>query len=183
VSYISEGGIDHRMTAGTARELEARFDEFVRQNLDRARRLAWRIIGGTDVAAAEDVTQEALLRAYRALPGFRQEAHLGTWFYRILVRQAQNHRRWRAVREYWSGTSEEEPADHWDAGDPFVRSRVQKALQQLTAPQRDAFVLIHLEGFTTTEAAEMLGRRPGTLKTHLKRAIANLRKELGDLRP
>ena len=80
---------------------EARFCSFVASHRERAVRLAWRLIGG-DEAAAEDVAQDAFVRAYRALPRFREEASLSTWFYRILVRQAQSYRRWRAVREIWN---------------------------------------------------------------------------------
>jgi RNA polymerase sigma-70 factor (ECF subfamily) len=70
-------------------ELEQRFHMFVASHRDRARRLAWRLVGGDD-AAAEDVIQEAFIKAYRALGQFREEASLATWFYRIVVRQAQN---------------------------------------------------------------------------------------------
>ncbi len=82
-------------------DLERRFAEFVGTHRVRARRLAFRLTGG-DEAAAEDVTQDALVRAYTALGRFRGEAKLETWFYQILVRQAHNYRRWRRVREAWS---------------------------------------------------------------------------------
>ena len=88
-------------------EREECFSTFVALQRDRARRLAWRLVGG-DEAAAEDVTQEAFVKAYQALDSFRGEASLETWFYRILVRQAHNYRRWRAVRTLWQRESEEE---------------------------------------------------------------------------
>ena len=84
-----------------ALELEQRFHLFVASHRERARRLAWRLVGGDD-AAAEDVIQEAFIKAYRALGQFREEASLATWFYRIVVRQAHNYCRWRTVRETWS---------------------------------------------------------------------------------
>ena len=61
----------------TADERETRFREFVARDLVRAHRLAWRLVGGDD-AAAEDVVQDALVRAWRALPRFRGEAKLST---------------------------------------------------------------------------------------------------------
>ena len=130
-------------------EREACFSAFVTLQRDRARRTAWRLVGG-DEAAAEDVTQEAFIRAYRALDRFRGEASLETWFYRILVRQAHNHRRWRAVRALWHSESAAEPADPTSAvqGDPGLRRRIAQALDQLSRRQREAFVLVHLEGFT-----------------------------------
>ena len=74
--------------------LEERFSALVASHRERALRLAWRLVGG-DEAAAEDVAQEAFVSAYRALPRFRGDARLETWFYRILVNQAHRYRRWR----------------------------------------------------------------------------------------
>jgi RNA polymerase sigma-70 factor (ECF subfamily) len=163
--------------------LEQRFAVFVATRRERARRLAWRLVGGDD-AAAEDVAQDAFVRAWRALPRFRGEAQLDTWFYRILVRQAANHRRWRAVRER-HGSDAPVEAHGIDAprGDPALRGRIVRALAELSPRQREAFVLVHLEGFTVTEAAALLGRRTGTIKSHLHRALVALREQLADLAP
>ena len=163
-------------------EREECFSAFVALQRDRAMRLAWRLVGG-DEAAAEDVTQEAFVRAYQALDRFRGEASLETWFYRILVRQAQNYRRWRAVRTLWQREGEAEPADPTSAvqGDPGLRRRIAQALDQLSRRQREAFVLVHLEGFTVQECADFLGKPSGTIKSHLHRALVKLRAELADL--
>jgi RNA polymerase sigma-70 factor (ECF subfamily) len=165
-------------------DLERRFEALVRGNFERARRLAWRLIGGDD-AAAEDVAQEAFVRAYRGLSRFRGDAKLETWFYRILVRQAQNHRRWRAVRDRFGGVAPAEAPDPAPppAGDPLVRVRIGAAIGALPRGQRDVFVLVHLEGFTVREAAALLGKREGTVKSHLHRALEAMRRQLGDLRP
>jgi RNA polymerase sigma-70 factor (ECF subfamily) len=164
-------------------DLESRFDAFVSDSLERARRMAWRLVGG-DEAAAEDVVQDAFVRAYRALGRFRGEASLETWFYRILLREAQNYRRWRSLRELWGGLSSEEgpDPDPPPPGDPFLRRRISAALEGLSRKQREAFVLVHEEGFTMREAARMLDRSEGTVKTHVRRALLTLRSELGDLR-
>lgn len=167
--------------AATARE--ERFSAFVASHRERARRLAWRLVGG-DEAAAEDVVQEAFVRAYQALPGFRAEASLATWFYRILVRQAQNYRRWRAVRELWSGRWKDPLplAGSFDGlGDPGLKRRIVQALDRLSRRQREAFILVHLEGFTVQECADLLGKPVGTVKSHLHRALTTLRRELADL--
>ncbi|MBW2315541.1 MAG: RNA polymerase sigma factor [Deltaproteobacteria bacterium] len=164
-------------------ELEGAFEAFVVSHRERARRLAWRLVGG-DLGAAEDVAQDAFLRAYRSLGRFRQEATLSTWFYRILVRQAANHRRWRQLRERMGGWGDPEAADPRVAppGDPALRLRISSAMEELTGRQREVFVLIHLEGFTVRETAALLGRPEGTVKSHLHRALARLRQELADLR-
>ena len=171
-------------------ELEHRFGLLVGSHRERARRLAWRLVGG-DAEAAEDITQDAFVRAYQKLGTFRHQARLETWFYRILVRQAQTYRRWRAVRDRWqqvwnpsvpehapqpSGTAPEDT-------DPFVRQRIAAALEHLSRSQREAFVLVHLEGFTVRECAELMGKPSGTVKSHLHRALGRLRTELADLSP
>ena len=161
---------------------EERFGVFVASHRERACRLAWRLVGG-DEAAAEDVTQEAFVRAFHGLHRFRGDASLATWFYRILVRQAYNHRRWRALREAWGGWGDADTADPAAAppGDPVLRERIASALERLSRRQREAFVLVHMEGFTLRETAELLGRAEGTVKSHLHRALRTLREELEDV--
>ena len=163
-------------------DLEQRFRLFVASHRDRARRLAWRLIGGDD-AAAEDVTQDAFFKAYRALDRFREEASLATWFYRIVVRQAHDYCRWRTVRQTWSalwnGRTPETAAQ--EAGDPLLRRRIANALAQLSRSQKEAFVLVHLEGFSVRQAAALMEKPEGTVKSHLHRALRALRSELADL--
>lgn len=160
------------------------FAEFVAAHRDRALRLAWRLVGG-DAAAAEDVVQEAFLRAHRNLAGFREQAKLSTWFHRIVVNEARRYLRWRWVRER---VAADMPADVRDPrppviGDPHLRERVRAAIQKLPRGQREAFVLVHLEDMTIAEAAEVSGRAVGTIKSHLHRATRALREHLGDLAP
>jgi RNA polymerase sigma factor (sigma-70 family) len=92
-----------------ARDLEDRFDAFVVAQRQRAVGLAWRLLGD-DYAAAEDVAQDAFVRAFRGLARFRGEASESTWFYRILVNEVRRHRRWLAVRRRLGGL----PGDRGD---------------------------------------------------------------------
>jgi RNA polymerase sigma-70 factor (ECF subfamily) len=159
------------------------FDAFVAEHRDRAVALAWRLVGG-DGAAAEDIAQEAFLRAYRSLHRFRGEAKLSTWFYRILVNEVKRYQRWRWVRQRRAGEVEEEPPDPRPVGgDPALRDRVARAMALLSNGQREAFVLVHLEGFTVQEVAALTGRADGTIKSHLHRALRRLRELLADLEP
>jgi len=171
------------IAAAPAREdLEARFAAFVETHRERTVRLAWRLVGGDD-AAAEDVAQEAFVRAYRALGRFREESSLSTWLYRIVVRQAHSHRRWRAVRDRWHGEYADELRDPRPEpdGDPALRQRIARSLDQLSRPQREAFTLVHLEGFTVRETAGIMGRSEGAVKSPLHRALRTLRAKLADL--
>ncbi|MGH0033878.1 MAG: RNA polymerase sigma factor [Myxococcota bacterium] len=159
--------------------LEARFEALVTRHRDRAVRLAWRLVGG-DLAAAEDVTQEALVRAFRGLRSFRGDAQLDTWFYRIVARQAYSYVRWRRVRERFAATDPDQAGDPAPGpeGDPLLRERIGRALDALSRGQREAFVLVHMEGFTLREAAEIMGKADGTVHSHLHRALSRLRSEL-----
>jgi RNA polymerase sigma factor (sigma-70 family) len=163
------------------KDLEERFIRFVAERRERARRLAWRLVGGHD-ASADDVVQEAFLKAYRGLGKFRDRASLDTWFYRILLRQAQSQRRWRALRDLWNGeTSRALETVAAPGRDIDVQRRIAAALARLSAPQRQSFVLVHLEGFTVDEAATIMGKAAGTVKSHLHRALSRLRLDLADL--
>ena len=167
---------------GVELELEQRFRLFVASHRERARRLAWRLVGG-DEAAAEDVIQDAFIKAYRALGRFREEASLSTWFYRIVVHQAHDYCRWRTVRETWSALwhGKLPSSSEQESGDPLLRRRIANALAQLSHNPREAFVLVHLEGFSVREAAACMNKPEGTVKSHLHRALLTLRSKLADL--
>jgi RNA polymerase sigma-70 factor (ECF subfamily) len=158
----------------------AEFATFIDSRRDQAVRLAFRLLGG-DQASAEDVAQNAFLRAYRALPRFRGDSTIDTWFYRILVREVHRHRRWQTIRRLWSGEPAHEVADERPQGDPALRRRISGALERLSRSQREVFTLVHLEELTVAETAAVLGKAPGTVKSHLHRALKALRRDLGDL--
>jgi RNA polymerase sigma-70 factor, ECF subfamily len=169
-------------------DLERRFDAFVNGYRERSVRMAWRLLG-SDAAAAEDVAQDAFVRAYRGLARFREEAKLSTWFYRILVNEVRRHQRWRSVRQRFAAEGRDPDAvadpesDIAARADPALRRRIAAALSALPRGQREAFVLVHLEGLTVAEAASATGRAIGTIKSHLHRALASLRNRLADLAP
>ena len=165
-------------------QYEHEFRSLVDSHRDRAVRLAWRLIGG-DQAAAEDIVQDAFCKVYGSLHKFREEATVSTYFYRTLIRQASQYRRWRAVRDRWKGLwSDEIPHPAPGAQrDPGLQKRIIQALSRLSHGQRQVFVLIYLEGFTVTETSALLKKSVGTVKSHLHRALSYLRRELEDLKP
>ena len=159
-----------------------RFVEFVEAHRDRAIRLAWQLLGH-DRAAAEDLAQQAFLKAWDYLPRFRDESSLETWFTRILVNQVRSKQRWLSVRQKAAsllGVHFERPA-HTTGSDHVLQGRLLDALQNLSDGQREALVLVHLEGFSITEVAKITGRAPGTIKSHLHRALKRLRSDLKDV--
>jgi RNA polymerase sigma-70 factor (ECF subfamily) len=155
---------------------------FVEQHLDRARRLAWRLVGG-DEGAADDVVQEAFAKACRGLASFRAEARPETWLHRIIVNEAaSHHRRTRLRRLLGLAVSREPEPTAPQPGDPALRRRIASAIDRLSRRQREVFVLVHLEQYTVSEAAMLLGKSEGSIKQHLHRALRRLRDELSELR-
>ena len=188
IARVQAPGVRSRPLDGAEADagLERRFAEFVAEHRERAVGLAWRLAGG-DWAAAEDVAQEAFARAFRGLGRFREEARLSTWFYRILLNEARRYARRQQLRTRLFGAGSErdsapDPGYSPPESDPALARRIGEALARLPSGQREVFVLVHLEGFTVAEAAEATGRAPGTVKSHLHRALKALRADLADVR-
>jgi len=168
---------------GGERELLARarsgdgeaFGEFVWRHQDSLYALALRLVG-PDLAA--DVAQEALLRAWRALPRFRGEAAFGTWLHRITVNTAWTLRR-RARRhavEPLEGDVEDRGLPPERAGElAEIRAGLGRAVAALTPGQRAVVVLRDVYGWSNAETARELGITEVTAKVRLHRARLRLR--------
>jgi RNA polymerase sigma-70 factor, ECF subfamily len=128
-----------------------------------------------DDALAEDWAQEAWVRAFRALPGFRGDARFSTWLHRIAVNSALHGRRGRerkAGREVALTATTERPT----SGDQvMLRLSLQRALDDLPPGQRQIVVLHDVEGYTHEEIGDLLGIAAGTSKSQLFKARARLR--------
>lgn len=165
------------------------FEGLVHRTWQRAYWTALDIVG--DPATAEDLCQEALIRAYERWDEFRHQAAPDTWLYRILVNLCLNHRRRRGI---WSRISQtlrldaERDAD-WQSHAPLLNPEQQlrdretveaihKAMEALSVNQRTAFALRYLQGFSVTEVADVTGWASGTVKSHLFRALRTMRKTL-----
>ncbi|MDH3300432.1 MAG: RNA polymerase sigma factor [Acidimicrobiia bacterium] len=145
----------------------------------RMRALAYTMLGSS--AAMDDVLQEAYLKAFRALGGFRGESSFATWLGAIVYRCCLDHSR-STARHRWSSldtigddrlTDGRRPDDTVDA-----HLTVMTALGQLGADHRAVLVLVDLEGLSTREAAELLGVPSGTVASRLSRARDALREVL-----
>jgi RNA polymerase sigma-70 factor (ECF subfamily) len=151
------------------------FGELVWRYRDTVYTLAVRLVGPD---LAPDVTQEALIRAWRAMPRFRGEAALGTWLHRITVNTAWTLRR-RAARQETQQLDEaliDPAAGPERAGElAEVRAELGSAISQLTPGQRVVLVLRDVYGWSHAEVGRELGITQTTAKVRLHRARKRLR--------
>ncbi len=155
------------------------FGELVWRYRDTVYTLAVRLVG-PDLAA--DVAQEALIRAWRAMPRFRGEAALGTWLHRITVNTAWTMRK-RAARHETQQLDEsafDGAIDHATspekAGEMIeVRAGLRAAIEQLSPGQRAVLVLRDVYGWSHAEVARELGITHTTAKVRLHRARKRVR--------
>lgn len=161
----------------------AAFGALVREHQDEVYTLARRLVGDPHMAA--DVAQEALIRAWRALPNFRGDAKFSTWLYRITVNTSWTHKK-RAGRHRTSDLEEHfELAAPLDATHPEVageilelRGRLRSALDRLPDAQREVVVMKDVYGWSHSEIAESMGISVTAAKVRLHRARARLAKDL-----
>lgn len=169
-----------------ASEQRQDFEAFVARETPAVLRLARRLLG--DEEAARDLAQDALLRAHQRLASFRGESSLKTWVMRITVNEGLKRLRRRRLKERVSGWLRPQGAQRppgyglqratspeHQAGLHEQAAVLARALDDLPARQRSVLVLRYLEGRSVAEIAEALGVGPGTVKTHLVRAVRRVR--------
>jgi RNA polymerase sigma-70 factor (ECF subfamily) len=188
---MSNSADPSRVETERERELVARaqdgdraaFAALVRAHQDEVYTLARRLVGDPHLAA--DVAQEALIRAWRALPNFRGDAKLSTWLYRITVNTAWTHKN-RAARHRATPLDDfSEVADRLDpnlpelAGETLeLRGRLRQALDRLPDSQREVVVMKDVYGWSHAEIAEAMGVSVTAAKVRLHRARARLARDL-----
>ncbi len=147
------------------------------------RRYAGRVLAvvrrlSADEDSAADCAQEAWVRALRSLPGFRGDSAFGTWIHRIAVNTALLARRSgrrRAGREEPLPPALEVAGTAAPTGDALLRRRLEAALTRVPDGMRQVLVLHDVEGLTHEEIGAMLGIAPGTSKSQLFKARAQMR--------
>jgi len=168
------------------------FDLLVRKYQHRVLKLVSRFV--SDAAEAEDVAQEAFLKAYRALASFRGDSAFYTWLYRIAINTAKNalvSNRRRPV-DFDLDLQDPEQYDRHarlKEGDTpegvllteEIRSVVEKAMEQLPEDLRTAIVLRELEGLSYEEIAEAMDCPVGTVRSRIFRAREAIDKKLKPL--
>jgi RNA polymerase sigma-70 factor (ECF subfamily) len=182
---------DAALANGLARDLEAAFPILVANHQDRLYTIALRLLG--DRRDAEEVAQDALVRAFRAMRGYPRERvaalRLRPWLASITVNLARNRRRRLDDRQPPSSLEPmvaggfDLPADGQGSPQTTADRRETKrelaaALLVLTPAVRAAIVLRHVDGLSVAEAAEALGKPEGTIKAQVHRGLRELRAAL-----
>ena len=168
---------------------DAAYDELVRTYNASIFHVACRMLG--DTAEASDVVQEIFIKVFRNIGGFKGEAALKTWIFRIAFSEILNRLRWWKSRHRSSTVSlDDQPGanghyvtDSGPSPDEALESRerelaIQQALGKLSRDHRSIVVLRDIEGFSYTEIADVLGISIGTVKSRLARARGDLKKSL-----
>lgn len=190
MDYAKEGSDAAPLAQALAGDRDA-FRVLVERHSRSLFRLAYRMTGNEQ--DAEEVVQEAFLKAYRRLDKFEARANFGTWLYRIaancsldLMRKRRPHIEHREADDPERSESVLEMASPHPAPDRLLLSaeagrHVQVALASLSPTERAAFVLRHFEGMSIEEIGRALGLRASATKNSVFRAVQKLRRALEPL--
>ncbi len=174
---VTESGADERLVRRAQLGDAAAFETLYRSHVGRIHALCLRLAGSR--TAAEDLTQEVFVRAWRKLSSFRGESVFGTWLYRLALNVA--------VSELRSGRA---AADELLTDDPASLERpsppsppdlgldLERAIVALPASARMVFILHDVVGWRHEEIARRLDIAIGTARVHLHHARARLREVL-----
>ncbi len=161
----------HWVEAAQAGDRHA-FEKLYRSHCDRIYALCWRMCG-CDTALAEDMVQEAFVRAWNKLGLFRGDSKFGTWLHRLAVNVVLSDRRIR-VKRLKRETEMVDEVERTLTGDRDVSAGLRKDLEAAIAglPERARTVLVlyDIEGYQHDEIAEMTGMAVGSSKAQLHRA-------------
>ena len=184
---------DEALCRAVANREPGAFDLLVERYQERAYRIAWSVV--RDREEAKDCAQEAFLRLHESAGTFAGQSKFSTWFYRILVNSCLDNRRrgrgWRRLlvwRDAADDERDEDPIERYPAPmeDPGAHVDEERQLSQLwdavdrLSPRQRAVVLLQCrEGLATKEIAEVLDMSEATVRVHLHRAFAALRRRVG----
>ena len=165
---------DERLVARFVQGDESAFDDLVARHRIGIYRLGFRLMGSHE--EADDLAQEAFLRAYKALRRFRGDASFRTWITRIAINLALGARRPRGATVPLEDARGLQCAA---AGpDAALKRQVRRAVGALPSRQRQILVLKVYEGMKFTEIAQIAGISIGTAKATFFQAVRNLRGRL-----
>ena len=170
----SGADVDSDLVRSAMRGDERAFTEIVNNVADRFLGVAQRIL--REVSLAEDAVQQALLSAWRDLPGLRDPARFDGWAYRILIRacymEARKRKRWHVTTIVRSIA---EPLAPDLIGGIIEREQLERGFQRLTVDHRAVLVLTYYLDLSSEQVAEALDIPVGTVHSRLHRAQQTLR--------
>jgi RNA polymerase sigma-70 factor (ECF subfamily) len=179
---MSEREIDHQLVERARRGDKRAFELLVEKYQRKLARLLSRLI--RDPGEVEDVTQEAFIKAYRALPSFRGDSAFYTWLYRIGINTAKNYLVAMGRRAPTSTEVEAEEAEGQEGGELLrdintpesllltkeIGNTVNAAIESLPEELRSAIQLRELEGMSYEEIAKLMDCPIGTVRSRIFRA-------------
>ena len=179
---MSDKEVDQQLVERVQRGDKHAFNLLVSKYQRRLGRLISRFV--RDSAEAEDVTQDAFIKAYRALPGFRGESAFYTWLYRIGINTAKSHLMANKRRPITNSDFDAEESEGFEEASLLrevstpenelmskqVVDVVQATLQQLPEDLRSALTLREIEGLSYEEIAEVMNCPIGTVRSRIFRA-------------
>ncbi|CAN5702613.1 sigma-70 family RNA polymerase sigma factor [soil metagenome] len=140
------------------------FEQLVREYQADVYRFAWHLTRDRDLA--EDVTQDAFLRAFRFIDGFRGDRKFGSWLFSITRNCAMDALRRRRFPLLHELDREVEGS----VGDASVHAELEVALGSISGEHRETFLLVEVFGLSYQEASDVLGIAVGTVKSRMFRA-------------
>ena len=178
---MEEGKLIRRASDGDA----AAFNSLMGTHERRMYAVALRMCGNPE--DAQDCLQEAMLRVWRAISGFKGQSSFSTWVYRITMNTCLDELRKRKSRPNtsldslvdagWSPADEgETPERHALRGE--VRKKLSAFIQELPEDMRAAIVLRDIQGYAYDEIAQMLNTNVGTIKSRISRGREKLREKI-----
>jgi RNA polymerase sigma-70 factor (ECF subfamily) len=173
------GVLDEKVLVAQAREGDmSAFEELYRTHVDRVYALCLRLV--SDVARAEELTQDSFVRAWEKLQTFRSESAFSSWLHRLTVNVVIEHRRseGRRASKERELTETSAPQSSESPGKAEERIDLERALASLPEGARLVFLLHDVEGYQHQEIAEVTGSAVGTSKAQLHRARKLLREAL-----
>ena len=183
---LSAADVRELMVDGHLSEAREAFGALVERHQRRASRLA--LLYLRDPGEADEVVQDAFVRAFTKLTTYRDEHPFEVWFTRILVnacidRQRARQRRARRLVALDALTTEPAASRHFSperrATGRAWRAAVEAAVERLPDRQREVFLLCHLGDHSPRDVSMMTGMRESTVRVHLFRAVHKLRAMLG----
>jgi len=167
---------------------------------ERNRRRVWRVVSTVTRSGseAEDLAQEAIVRAWSAFRNYRGEAAFETWLCRIALNAAHDYQRSAWKRRVWlfggrpSSDSESDiappegqiaPGPHQDAERREAQRRIRAAVAQLNEAERTPIWMIYFEEFSLAEVARLENLPESTVRSRVKAGLKRLGRALDDLKP